>query len=121
MQTDVSSFIVDVRDGDDTAEVADGVGIGAMMIGGRGTDTLLGGPGGDILKGNDGRDSLRGREGVDVYLGGRGRDNLQTLDGIRDGRISCGDGSGDIVRKDAVDPHGLHCEFSNHGNPSKPH
>jgi Ca2+-binding RTX toxin-like protein len=121
MQTGVSSFIVDVRDGDDTAEIGDGVGIGAMMIGGRGTDTLLGGPGGDILKGNDGRDSLRGREGVDVYLGGRGRDNLQNLDGIADGSISCGDGNGDILRKDRVDPPGRHCEFSNHGNPSKPH
>jgi Ca2+-binding RTX toxin-like protein len=120
LQSSASSFIVDVRDGDDTAEISDGVGVGAMMIGGRGVDVLLGGPGGDILKGNDGRDSLRGREGVDVYLGGRGRDNLQTLDGIADGRISCGDGSGDIVRKDGVDPPGLHCEFSNHGNPSKP-
>jgi Ca2+-binding RTX toxin-like protein len=121
MQTDVSSFVVDVRDGDDTAEVADGVGLGALLIGGRGNDTLLGGPGGDILKGNDGRDSLRGREGVDVYLGGRGRDNLQTLDGARDGAISCGDGNGDILRKDAIDPRGRHCEFSNHKNPSKPH
>jgi Ca2+-binding RTX toxin-like protein len=121
MQGGVSSFVVDVRDRDDTAEIADGIGIGALLIGGRGNDTLLGGPAGDILKGNDGRDSLRGREGVDVYLGGRGRDNLQTLDGIRDGSISCGDGNGDIVRKDAIDPRGRHCEFSNHKNPSKPH
>jgi Ca2+-binding RTX toxin-like protein len=121
MQSGVSSFIVDVRDGDDTAEIADGVNLGAVLIGGRGNDTLLGGPGGDILKGNDGRDSLRGKDGVDVYFGGRGRDNLQTLDGARDGAISCGDGNGDIVRKDAIDPRGRHCEFSNHKNPSKPH
>jgi hypothetical protein len=83
------------------------------------------GPGGVrtplILKGNDGRDSLRGRESADVYKGGRGRDNLQTLDGQRDTLISCGDGGGDVVRKDAIDPHGLHCEFSNHKNPSKPY
>ena len=92
-----------------------------MMIGGRGNDTLLGGNGNDILKGNDGRDSLRGRGGADVYKGGRGRDNLQTLDGIRDTFISCGDGSGDVLRKDKIDPRGNHCEFSNHKNPSKPH
>jgi Ca2+-binding RTX toxin-like protein len=116
----VGSLIIDVRDRDDTAQVAETLGIGALMIGGRGNDTLMGGPGNDILKGNDGRDSLRGREGADTYKGGRGRDNLQTLDGIRDTSISCGDGGGDVLRKDAIDPRGHHCEFSNHKNPSKP-
>ena len=127
-QDGVSSFIIDVRDGDDTAQIAtvgEGgappVGIGALMIGGRGVDVLMGGFGGDILKGNDGRDSLRGRKGTDTYKGGRGRDNLQTLDGIRDTFISCGDGHGDMVRKDRIDPKAHHCEFSNRGNPSKPH
>ena len=127
-QTGIGSFVVDVRDGDDTAQVAtvgqSGAGppgIGALLIGGRGVDVLTGGLGGDILKGNDGRDSLRGREGADTYKGGRGRDNLQTLDGIRDTFISCGDGGGDVLRKDAIDPRGHHCEFSNHKNPSKPH
>jgi Ca2+-binding RTX toxin-like protein len=116
----VGSLIIDVRDRDDTAQVAETVGIGALMIGGRGVDTLMGGLGNDILKGNDSRDSLRGRGGADTYKGGRGRDNLQTLDGIRDTFISCGDGHGDVVRKDRVDPPAHHCEFSNHGNPSKP-
>ena len=127
METGIGSFIVDVRDGDDTAQVAteghDGAAppsIGALLIGGRGVDVLIGGNGNDILKGNNGRDSLRGRGGTDTYKGGRGRDNLQTLDGIRDTFISCGDGRGDIVRKDAIDPRGRHCEFSNHKNPSKP-
>lgn len=127
-QDGIRSFIIDVRDGDDTATIATAgtngvppVGIGALMIGGRGVDVLMGGLGPDILKGNDGRDSLRGREGADVYKGGRGRDNLQTLDGIRDTFISCGDGHGDVVRKDRIDPPAHHCEFSNHGNPSKPH
>ena len=127
-QFGVSSFVVDVRDGDDTAQVAEvgqngaaPPGIGALLIGGRGVDVLMGGNGNDILKGNDGRDSLRGRGGVDVYKAGRGRDNLQTLDGIRDAFISCGDGEGDIVRKDADDPRGEHCENSNHKNISKPH
>jgi Ca2+-binding RTX toxin-like protein len=120
-QTSVASVIVNVRDRDDTAQVAETVGIGALMIGGRGNDRLTGGPGNDILKGNDGRDSLRGRGGVDVYKGGRGRDTLQTLDGIRDAFISCGDGNGDVLRKDKVDPRGRHCEHSNHKNISKPH
>jgi Ca2+-binding RTX toxin-like protein len=119
--TGVTSFALDMRDRDDTAEVAESVSVGAVMIGGRGVDVLMGGSGVDILKGNDGRDALRGRAGADVYHGGRGRDNLQTLDGAADSFISCGDGGGDVVRKDAVDPRGLHCEFSNHKNPSKPH
>jgi Ca2+-binding RTX toxin-like protein len=127
-QSGVSSFILDVRDRDDTAQVATtgaggaaSPGLGAQMIGGRGVDVLMGGSGGDILKGNDGRDSLRGRGGVDVYKGGRGTDNLQTLDGQTDGFISCGDGNRDVLRKDRIDPPARHCEFSNHGNPSKPH
>lgn len=125
MQAGITSFILDVRDRDDTAQIANAgpggpVTLGAQMIGGRGVDVLMGGIGGDILKGNDGRDSLRGREGVDVYKGGRGRDTLQTLDGQTDGFISCGDGSGDVLRKDRIDPKGRHCEFSNRGNPSKP-
>jgi Ca2+-binding RTX toxin-like protein len=117
----VGSLIIDVRDRDDTAQVAETVGIGALMIGGRGNDTLMGGIGGDILKGNDNRDSLRGRGGADTYKGGRGRDNLQTLDGLHDTFISCGDGHGDVVRKDRIDPKAHHCESSNRGNPSKPH
>jgi Ca2+-binding RTX toxin-like protein len=117
----VTSMIVNVRDRDDTAQVSDTIGIGVLMIGGRGIDVLMGGNGNDILKGNDGRDSLRGRGGADVYKGGRGRDTLQTLDGRRDVFISCGDGSGDVLRKDRIDPRGHHCEFSNHKNPSKPH
>ena len=120
-QAFVSSMIIDVRDRNDTAQVGESVGIGALMIGGRGNDELMGGNAGDILKGNNNRDSLRGRGGADTYKGGRGRDNLQTLDGLRDTFISCGDGRGDILRKDRIDPKGNHCEFSNRGNPSKPH
>jgi hypothetical protein len=124
----VGSFLIDLRDMDDTGQISTAadpiigqIHIGGVMIGGRGNDTLTGGPGGDILKGNDNRDSLRGREGADGYKGGRGRDNLQTLDGIRDTFISCGDGGGDVLRKDRVDPRGHHCEHSNHKNISKPH
>jgi Ca2+-binding RTX toxin-like protein len=119
-QAFVGSLIIDVRDRDDTAQVAEAVGVGALMIGGQGVDVLMGGRGNDILKGNDGRDSLRGRGGADAYKGGRGRDTLQTLDGRRDTLISCGDGGGDVLRKDKRDPRGLHCEHSNHKNISKP-
>ncbi len=127
-QAFVGSFVIDARDRDDTVTVSTaGSGgvlpltIGARIIGGRGVDVLMGGLGNDILKGNDGRDSLRGRQGADTYKGGRGRDTLQTLDGIRDTFISCGDGGGDVLRKDKIDPRGRHCEFSNHKNISKPH
>jgi Ca2+-binding RTX toxin-like protein len=124
----VGSIVIDLRDRDDSAVISNAadpivgqIHIGALMIGGRGNDTLIGGPGGDILKGNDNRDSLRGRGAADAYKGGRGRDNLQTLDGRADTFISCGDGGGDVLRKDRVDPKGHHCELSNRGNPSKPH
>jgi len=127
-QAFVTSFVVNVRDRDDTVTVSTaGSGSvpplqrGGLLIGGRGVDVLTGGLGGDILKGNDGRDTLRGREGADVYKAGRGRDTLQTLDGQRDLFISCGDGSDDVLRKDRVDPRGRHCEHSNHKNISKPH
>jgi hypothetical protein len=123
----VSSFVINVRDRDDTVTVSTAgdslvppLTIGAVIIGGRGVDVLTGGLGNDILKGNDGRDTLRGRQGADAYKGGRGRDTLQTLDGQRDASISCGDGSGDVLRKDKRDPRGRHCEHSNHKNISKP-
>ncbi|HEY7268077.1 MAG TPA: calcium-binding protein [Solirubrobacterales bacterium] len=127
-QSGLTSFVIDARDRDDTITVSTAgnglvppLRLGAVMIGGRGVDVLMGGLGNDILKGNDGRDSLRGREGADSYKGGRGRDTLQTLDGRRDTFISCGDGNGDVLRKDKKDPRGRHCEHSNHKNISKPH
>jgi Ca2+-binding RTX toxin-like protein len=127
-QAFVRGFVINARDRDDTVTVSTAgtallppLSLGALLIGGRGVDVLIGGLGNDILKGNDGRDSLRGRGGADAYKGGRGRDTLQTLDGQRDTFISCGDGGGDVLRKDAKDPRGRHCEFSNHKNPSKPH
>ena len=102
-----------------TAQVAETVGIGALMIGGRGNDTLMGGIGGDILKGNDNRDSLRGRGGADTYKGGRGRDNLQTLDGLTDTFISCGDGRGtSFAGTESID---RSTASSVNKNPSKPH
>jgi Ca2+-binding RTX toxin-like protein len=114
----VSRIIIDVRDGDDTAQVATAGGsqqtpptIQTTLIGGDGVDTLIGGFGPDILKGNNGRDSLRGRQGTDVYKGGRGSDTLQTLDGERDTFISCGEGTRDLLRADKKDPKPKSCEL----------
>lgn len=114
----VTSIAVNARDKDDTITIATGSALGPVLtsnvlIGGRGVDVLMGGIGSDKLKGNTGRDSLRGRQGVDFYKGGRGSDTLQTLDGIADGFISCGDGRRDLIRADQVDPRPKSCELGN--------
>jgi Ca2+-binding RTX toxin-like protein len=120
----VTKIVVNARDKDDTITIATAGPLGPVLtsntlIGGRGVDVLVGGDGRDKLKGNSGRDSLRGRKGVDVYKGGRGSDTLQTLDGIRDGRISCGDGRRDLIRADRVDPKPRGCELGKRGTRSK--
>jgi Ca2+-binding RTX toxin-like protein len=117
-QSGITTMYINVRDRDDTAQIAT-AGEGGQqpplllstVIGGRGNDILMGGFGPDILKGNNGRDSLRGRQGADVYKGGRGSDTLQTLDGARDTFISCGDGRRDLVRADKKDPKPKGCEL----------
>jgi hypothetical protein len=121
----ITSFNIDVRDRDDTVEIATSgesgqppPSIPGLIIGGRGQDILEGGLAGDTLKGNDGRDSLRGREGADVYYGGRGADTLQTLDGAADTSISCGEGTRDLLRADEDDPKPKSCELGGR-NPSK--
>jgi Ca2+-binding RTX toxin-like protein len=120
----VSSIVVNARDKDDTITIATGSPLGPVLtsnvlIGGRGVDVLMGGVGSDRLKGNAGRDSLRGRKGVDYYKGGRGSDTLQTLDGIADGFISCGDGRRDLIRADRLDPRPKSCELGNRFRRSK--
>jgi Ca2+-binding RTX toxin-like protein len=114
----ISSIFVNVRDRDDTLQVATAGEAGeappsipTTLIGGRGVDVIMGGVGPDILKGNNSRDSLRGRLGADVYKGGRGSDTLQTLDGGADAFISCGTGARDLVRADKVDPRPKSCEL----------
>jgi Ca2+-binding RTX toxin-like protein len=125
-QTGIIGIVVDVRDRDDTAQVAtaglNGVApptVPTSLIGGQGIDVLMGGSGADLLKGNNGRDSLRGRLGTDIYKGGRGSDTLQTLDGLRDTVISCGEGGRDLLRADRIDPKPKSCELGGR-NPSKP-
>jgi Ca2+-binding RTX toxin-like protein len=125
LQAGVTNIIVDVRDGDDTAQVATAgadlqspPAIATTLIGGDGVDTLMGGNGPDTLIGNDGRDSMRGRQGSDTYRGGRGNDTLQTLDGQADASISCGEGVRDLLRGDRDDPKPKECELGGL-NPSK--
>jgi hypothetical protein len=124
-QVGLSAIVVDTRDLDDTVQVATagGSGLGppaipATLIGGDGNDTLMGGNAMDTLKGNNGRDSLRGRLAADWYKGGRGSDTLQTLDGIRDGLIVCGEGGRDLLRADKLDPRPRRCELGGR-KPSK--
>jgi Ca2+-binding RTX toxin-like protein len=112
----VTNIRINVRDGDDTVKIATGSALGPVMtantlIGGRGVDVLIGGNGADRLKGNSGRDSLRGRRGLDFYKAGRGSDTLQTIDGIADALISCGDGRRDLIRADRGDPRPKSCEL----------
>ncbi len=112
----VTSIVVNARDKDDTVTIGTSSPLGPVLtantlIGGRGVDVLIGGTGADRLKGNNGRDSLRGRKGADVYKGGRGSDTLQTLDGIRDTKILCGNGRRDLLRADAKDPRPRGCEL----------
>lgn len=112
----VFQIVVNARDKDDTITIATASPVGPVLqpttlIGGRGVDVLLGGVGSDRLKGNNGRDSLRGRQGADFYKGGRGSDVLQTIDGISDSFISCGDGRRDLVRADRSDPRPKSCEL----------
>ena len=120
----VTSIRVNGRDKDDTITIATASPLGPVLtsntlIGGRGVDVLVGGNASDKLKGNTGRDSLRGRKGVDYYKGGRGSDVLQTLDGIADGLITCGDGRRDLIRADRVDPRPKSCELGRRGKRAK--
>jgi Ca2+-binding RTX toxin-like protein len=114
----ITSMYIDVRDRDDTAQISTAGGGGlspplilSTLVGGNGVDTLMGGFGPEIIKGNNGRDSLRGRQGLDVYKGGRGSDTLQTLDGLHDTFISCGEGGRDLLRADKIDPRPKSCEL----------
>lgn len=124
-QSGIATIHVNVRDRDDTIEIAT-AGSGGLapplipttLIGGRGHDVLTGGHGPDLIKGNNGRDALRGRKGADFYKGGRGADTLQTLDGIADAGIFCGEGIRDLVRADKVDPKPRRCELGGR-RPSK--
>ncbi|MFD9397222.1 calcium-binding protein [Streptomyces sp. NPDC060011] len=76
--SDLDTLIVDLGDGDDTANVAPDNSGYSRIHGGPGDDTLTG-HGSDVLYGDDGDDHLSGGGGVygdDTIEGGRGNDRL---------------------------------------------
>ena len=79
------SFRITGGGGNDELSVAANVAFPAVLLGGRGNDTLSGaagndkldgGPGRDVLTGNAGNDTLFGRNGADSLTGGDGDDVL---------------------------------------------
>ncbi|MBN2475814.1 MAG: hypothetical protein JXB62_14475 [Pirellulales bacterium] len=74
---DVRRIDVILREGDDTAVVADDLRIGSILDGGYGRDYLVGGAGADIVLGGMGNDCIAGGAGRDVLVGGRGADHLE--------------------------------------------
>lgn len=70
------------------------------LFGGDHGDQLFGGPDNDLLVGGDGG----GADGVDELFGQAGNDRLRARDGIRDGAVSCGDGTDEPLEADSFDP-----------------
>jgi Ca2+-binding RTX toxin-like protein len=68
--------VVYAQAGDDRVEVAGGIDVPAMLVGGMGNDKLKGGGCDDVLIGGDGDDQLIGGDGRDLLIGGIGRDDL---------------------------------------------
>jgi len=71
-----ASTTVDAGAGNDYVDASGVTGVGVILLGGAGDDTLIGGDGADRLEGGDGLDSLYGRDGNDTLLGGTGADKL---------------------------------------------
>ena len=64
------------QDGNDHLEVAGGILLPALLVGGDGNDRLKGGAGDDVLLGESGEDLLVGGSGRDLLIGGQGADRL---------------------------------------------
>lgn len=65
-----------------TVDETNGVlGVGLVISGGNGRDTIYGGSGNDIIYGGNGRDMLYGGAGNDYLSGGNGRDLIYGGDG----------------------------------------
>jgi hypothetical protein len=84
--TGVSHLIIHVRDDND--QVTNDSGVGALIYGRNGDDTLAGGSSSDLLRGGNGSDVLDGRAGNDTLVGdgddatGTGDDQLIGGDGV---------------------------------------
>lgn len=96
-----STFVLDLKDGDDT--VTNGTSTTIYVYGGPGNDVLNGGPGtdglfaadgNDVLNGNGGNDILSGGVGNDVINGGAGDDRID--DDAGDDTIAAGAGNDTI-------------------------
>jgi Ca2+-binding RTX toxin-like protein len=77
----VKSIQIDLGSGNDQVSMqkkngTQAVRIRALLIGGKGNDTLRGGRGADTLSGSDGDDWLDGNTGVDLMIGGPGIDPI---------------------------------------------
>jgi Ca2+-binding RTX toxin-like protein len=64
------------QDGDDDLEIDPGILKNALLVGGKGDDTLRGGGGNDTLLGGDGNDILDGGGGVNKLDAGPGQDGV---------------------------------------------
>lgn len=77
-------------EGDDVIEVAEGMEVGLVLLGGAGSDRIQGGDAGETVLGGHGRDEVYGGDGDDYVSAGSGRDYV---DGQGGGdRISGGHG-----------------------------
>ncbi|MFH1918923.1 MAG: Ig-like domain-containing protein [Planctomycetota bacterium] len=73
--TGLSSFTVDLGEGNDEADATNVTSLGVTLLGGPGDDTLIGGDGDeDRLEGGPGQDRLVGRGGRNTLLGGEDSD-----------------------------------------------
>ncbi|MGW6489209.1 calcium-binding protein [Streptomyces sp. NPDC055056] len=107
--SDLDTLIVDLGDGDDTANVAPDNSGYSRIHGGPGDDTLTG-HGSDVLYGDDGDDHLSGGGGVygDGALGGAGNDTLSACG------YTCRGGSGDDLLIGGVSE--SNDEYTDYGN-----
>jgi Ca2+-binding RTX toxin-like protein len=76
---------------------------------GRTVENVIGGAGNDILTGSSGNNRLTGGKGADTFSGQAGKDVLEAVDGVRDIKINCGDGSDFAARRDSIDPKPISC------------
>jgi Ca2+-binding RTX toxin-like protein len=80
-ETDTLANIENV-DGSDFDDIIIGDGIGNVLEGFDGDDTITGGGGDDVLRGGHGDDVLLGGAGNDTLIGGSGSDTLDGGDGV---------------------------------------
>lgn len=72
-------------------------------------ENLIGGAGNDLLSGSSGSNRLTGGKGADTLSGQAGKDVLDAVDGVRDVKLNCGDGSDAVARRDSIDPKSISC------------